>query len=78
MNVVPRNGATYTKRRIMFEFTIGTRFYYKGKLCEVVEPQSERCRECAVSYGFDECMMLDCRPSCRQDGKNVCFKWVEE
>ena len=62
----------------MIDLAIGTRFYYKGRLCEVVEPQSERCRECAVSYGFDECMMLDCRPSCRQDGKNVCFKWVEE
>ena len=62
----------------MIDLAIGTRFYYKGRLCEVVEPQSERCRECAVSYGFDECMMLDCRPSCRHDDKEVCFKRIEE
>ena len=62
----------------MIDLEIGTRFYHNGKLCKVVEPQSERCIECAVSYGFDEGMMLDCRPSCRHDNKEVCFKWVEE
>ena len=62
----------------MIDLAIGTRFYFKGRLCEVVEPQSDRCRECVVSYGYVECSMFVCRPSLRQDGKNVCFKWVEE
>lgn len=37
MNVVLIDGATCTKRRIMFELTVGTRFYYKGKFCEVIK-----------------------------------------
>ena len=60
----------------MIELAMGTRFYYKGKLFEVVDPQSGCCRECAVGYGF--CTMLECNSYLRKDGKDVCFKQVEE
>ena len=60
----------------MIELAMGTRFYYNGKLFEVVDPQSGCCRGCAVGYGF--CTMLECNSYLRKDGKDVCFKQVEE
>lgn len=60
----------------MIELAIGTRFYYKGKLCEVVEAQADRCRECNVD--FDVCIRLECEHDLRKDGKYVCFKFVQE
>ena len=62
----------------MFEFTVGTRFYYKGKLCEVVEVEYEydRCSECDI-FTYD-CSMMNCESRTREDGKNICFKLVED
>ena len=58
------------------ELPIGARFYYEGKSCEVVETQPGGCKECVA--GYDICMMHECDPEFRQDGKNVGFRWVEE
>ena len=61
----------------MIDLALGTRFYYKGKLCKVVETEYEyRCSECALS--IDECSVMNCASVARKDGKNVCFKWVED
>lgn len=60
----------------MIELAIGTKFYYDGRLCEVVEAQSDKCKECVV--GCNAFVKLGCNSKYRQDGKNVCFKLVQE
>ena len=64
----------------MIELAIGTRFHYKGKLCEVVELEDKydynKCSKCDMS--FTECNVMNCALKSRKDGKSVCFKWVEE
>ena len=70
------NGAVNMRSMRMIELAIGTIFRYDGILCKVVEAQSGCCIECAMGYDF--CIMLECNYAFRQDGKNVCFKLVEE
>lgn len=60
----------------MIELAIGTIFRYDGILCKVVEAQSWSCREC--DFRYDCGIMLACKPDFRKDGKDVCFKQVEE
>ena len=64
----------------MIELVIGTRFYYKGRLCEVVELEYEydynKCSKCDMS--FTECNVMNCALKSRKDGKSVCFKLVED
>lgn len=75
MNAVLGNGATYTKRRIMFEFTVGTRFYYKGKLCEVIERGDYHCSSC-MFYCESACKNTICQEDLRRDHNWVLFKEV--
>ena len=58
------------------ELPIGTRFFYKGRLCEVVETAYDHCSECVMECS--DCISLVCESEGRQDGKNVCFKLVQE
>ena len=61
----------------MIDLALGTRFYYNGKLCKVVETEYDyRCSECDLSN--DECCNMSCGSGARKDGKNICFKWVED
>ena len=61
----------------MIEVALGERFYYNGKLCEVVETEHDyRCAECDLS--INECCNMSCGSEAREDGKNICFKWVED
>ena len=62
----------------MIELAIGTRFRYNGRLCKVVEVEYEydRCSECDIF--INDCSMMDCGSTSREDGKNVCFKYAEE
>ena len=64
----------------MIELAIGTRFHYKGKLCEVVELEHKydynKCSKCDMS--FTECNVMNCALKSRKDGKSVCFKLVED
>ena len=60
----------------MIELAIGTRFYYKGRLCEVVEVELDHCSECVMEYS--DCVSLLCEYEDRQDNTEICFKWVEE
>ena len=76
MNVVLIDGATCTKRRIMFEFTVGTRFYYKGKLCEVIEQGNWICRDC-VFFRKSAFKEMICNENFRRDHNWVLFKEVE-
>ena len=62
----------------MIELPIGTRFYFKGKLCEVSE-----CTHCMNTCGFnianyEVCRMFACEKSERKDGIGVFFEIVEE
>ncbi|MGN1179161.1 MAG: hypothetical protein ACI4SI_08995 [Candidatus Ornithospirochaeta sp.] len=67
-------------KRAMIDLAIGTRFHYKGKLCEVVELEAEydynKCSKCNMS--FIECNVMNCASKSREDGKSVCFKWIED
>ena len=62
----------------MIELAVGTRFRCNGNLCKVVEVEYEynRCSECDVSV--DDCSIMECGSTGREDGKYVCFKKVEE
>lgn len=61
----------------MIDLAVGTRFYYNGKYCEVVETEQDyKCAECDLS--LNECCNMGCGSEAREDGKNVCFKWVED
>ena len=59
----------------MIELAIGTRFYYKGRLCEVVETEYEHCQECVMECS--DCVSLICESEGRQDNTEICFKYVE-
>lgn len=73
------NGATCTKRSIMFEFLIGTRFYYKNKLVEVKENlHGEPCSDCVFKPIRNNLYCKqNCDPDDRHDKKFVIFKEVE-
>ena len=61
----------------MIDLAVGARFYYNGKLCEVVETEHDyKCAECDLS--INECCNMSCGSGAREDGKNVCFKWVKD
>ena len=62
----------------MIELPIGTRFYFKGKLCEVSE-----CTHCMTTCVFNianyaVCRMFAREKSERKDGIGVFFEIVEE
>ena len=63
----------------MFEFLIGTRFYYKGKLVEVKENSGEPCSDCVFKPIRHN---LYCKQNCdsqdRHDKKYVIFKEVKD
>ena len=63
----------------MFEFLIGTRFYYKGKLVEVKENLDLPCSECIFKPKRND---LSCKQNCdqseRHDGKYVIFKEIKK
>ena len=64
----------------MVEMTIGSRFYYKDKLCEVVETGPDSiCGKCV--FGLDvkgKCKKSKCYSVDRHDGKSVYFREVKE
>ena len=64
----------------MFEFLIGTRFYYKGKLVEVKDnTRGESWSNCIVKPIRNNLYCKqNCDPSERHDGKYVIFKEVKE
>ena len=64
----------------MFEFLIGTRFYYKGKLVEVKDnTHGEPCSNCIFKPIRNNLYCKqNCDPDDRHDGKYVIFKEVRD
>ena len=63
----------------MVELTIGSRFWYKDKLCEVVEEESAfKCIACKIYGDRRMCEKANCSADSRHDGKSICFAEVEE
>lgn len=66
------------KRLKMIELTIGSRFWYGDKLCEVCEGWCDNndCN-CVLWVDMDTCEKAKCMPEERRDGKKVYFKIIE-
>lgn len=63
----------------MFEFLIGTRFYYKGKFVEVKENLDLPCSDCIFKPKRKNLYCKqNCDPDDRHDKKFVIFKEVKE
>lgn len=63
----------------MVEMTIGSRFYYNDKLCEVVETEIDySCNRCIFDADANTCDNTECRASKRHDRKPVYFKEVKK
>lgn len=62
----------------MVEMTVGSRFYYKDKLCEVVETETDFiCGKCVFAT-VRKCRKAKCSVVDRHDGKSVYFREVKE
>ena len=63
----------------MVELTVGSRFYYKDKLCEVVnEGIGIKCKKCVFDEGSRKCEKSKCSSIERHDRKSVYFREVKE
>ena len=63
----------------MIEMTVGSRFWYDRKLCEVAETEIDfRCEKCVFDADRYTCENTECRAAKRHDGKSVCYKEVTE
>ena len=63
----------------MIEMTVGSRFWYKDKLCEVVyDKNGIGCDRCVFDEGSRKCEKSKCTTIKRHDGKSVHFMEVEE
>lgn len=63
----------------MVELTVGSRFWYDGKLCEVVKYNDDGplCGRCEFN-GKSKCRKAKCCASERRDGNAVYFREVKE
>ena len=63
----------------MIELSIGTRFYYKGVLCEVSDRECIHCMNCVLNTeDYELCKMFVCEKSERKVGVGVFFERVKE
>ena len=63
----------------MVEMTIGSRFYWKGKLCQLVEAEIDPpCGECVFYTDIRKCRDTDCFAMKGQYVEPVYFKEVKE
>lgn len=63
----------------MIEMTVGSRFWYDRRLCEVAETEIDfRCEKCVFDADRYTCENTECRAAKRHDGKSVCYKEVTE
>lgn len=63
----------------MVELTVGSRFWYKDKLCEVVETEIDySCNRCVFYADANTCDNTECRAGKRHDVKSVFFKEAKE
>lgn len=61
------------------ELPIGTRFYFRNCLYEVVEIEDRKwgCSQCGLSKEEEICEVFNCN-YCRCDNKNIFFKEIKE
>ena len=63
----------------MIEMTVGSRFWYDRRLCEVAETEIDfRCEKRVFDADRYTCENTECRAAKRHDGKSVCYKEVTE
>lgn len=63
----------------MFDFSIGTRFYYQNKYVEVTEGYGDHiCNKCALFGNTETCHLICCYACERRDKTAVYFKEIEE
>lgn len=63
----------------MVELTVGSRFWYKDKLCEVVETETDFiCGKCVFASSVRKCNKSKCNVYDRKDRKSVYFKEIKE
>lgn len=62
----------------MIELTIGSRFWYKGKLYEVKENKFHECNCCDFDKFDNKCRKMKCHTIQRHDGKFVYFSEVTD
>lgn len=60
----------------MIELAVGTRFYYKGELCEVSDEECRHCRNCVNDNDVASCRLFACEQRERKDKTGVFFKRV--
>ena len=61
----------------MIELAVGTRFYYKGKLCEVSDEECVHCMNCVNDNDVASCRLFACEQKERKDKTGVFFKRVK-
>lgn len=61
----------------MIELAVGTRFYYKGKLCEVSDEECIHCMNCVNDNDVASCRLFACEQEERKDKTGVFFKRVK-
>lgn len=62
----------------MIELAIGTRFYYKGELCEVSDRECIHCLNCVNDNDDASCQLFACAQEERKDKTEVFFERVVE
>lgn len=63
----------------MVELTIGNKFWYDGKLCEVAETEIDfGCKKCVFDSDRYTCENTECRAIKRHDGKSVYYREVND
>ena len=61
----------------MIELAVETKFYYKGKLCEVSDEECIHCTNCVFTDDLASCRMFACEQKERKDKTGVFFKRVK-
>lgn len=63
----------------MVELTVGSKFWYGNKFCEVVEAETDYiCGRCVFNTDVRKCRKAKCCASERRDGNSVYFKEVKK
>lgn len=80
--ITPNRGPAYrpNKELKMIELVVGSRFIYKGELCEVVKDSElgNSCALCVFKYGGKRCRKMKCTSTFRSDCNFVHFERVKE
>lgn len=63
----------------MVELAVGSKFWYRNKLCEVVEAETDSiCGRCVFNTDVRKCRKAKCYSVDRHDEKSVYFREIKE